>query len=135
MTDDELDAKVKSIKQTHPQYGEVMIVGHLRQDGIRLARSRISASIHRVDPKGVAERRSKAVKRRVYQVGFPNDVWHIDGNHKLIRWRFVVHGGIDGYSCLITFLACHSNNCAKTMLTAFEGGIHTTYRLSFCTSW
>ena len=29
MTDDELDAKVKSIKQTHPQYGEVMIVGHL----------------------------------------------------------------------------------------------------------
>ena len=123
MTDDELDAKVKSIKQTHPQYGEVMIVGHLRQDGIRLARSRISASIHRVDPKGVAERRSKAVKRRVYQVGFPNDVWHIDGNHKLIRWRFVVHGGIDGYSRLITFLACHSNNCAKTMLTAFEGGI------------
>ena len=123
MTDDELDTKVKSIKQTHPQYGEVMIVGHLRQDGIRLARSRIRASIHRVDPDGVAERRSKAVKRRVYQVGFPNDIWHIDGNHKLIRWRFVVHGGIDGFSRLITFLACNSNNCAKTMLNAFEEGI------------
>ena len=123
MTDDELDTKVKSIKQTHPQYGEVMIVGHLRQDGIRLARSCIRASIHRVDPDDVAERRSKAVKRRVYQVGFPNDIWHIDGNHKLIRWRFVVHGGIDGFSRLITFLACNSNNCAKTMLNAFEEGI------------
>ena len=29
-------------------------------------------------------------------------IWHIDGNHKLIRWRFVVHRGIDGYSRMIT---------------------------------
>ena len=23
---------------------------------------------------------------------------HLDGNHKLISWRIVIHGGIDGFS-------------------------------------
>ena len=27
----------------------------------------------------------------------PNSLWHIDGYHKLIRWRIVIHGVIDGY--------------------------------------
>ena len=29
---------------------------------------------------------------------------HIDGNHKLIRWGFVIHGGIDGFSRKIMYL-------------------------------
>ena len=73
-----------SIKQSHPNDGEVMMRGHLLHEGVRVPRSRIRASIHRVDPAGVAERKSKAVKRWVYHVSYPNDVWHIDGNHKLI---------------------------------------------------
>ena len=115
MTDRELDDKIRLIKQTHPHDGEVMITGHLQQEGICLSRHRIRASIHRVDPTGVAERGSKAVKRRVYTVRYPNDVWHIDRNHKLVRWRFVVHGGIDGFSRLITFLSCHLNNRAESI--------------------
>ena len=23
----------------------------------------------------------------------PNSLWHIDGNHKLIKWHLVIHGG------------------------------------------
>ena len=53
-----------------------------------------------------------------------NDVWHIDGNHKLIRWRMVVHGGIGGYSCSITFLQCHTDNRSDSVLTAFMNGVH-----------
>ena len=42
--------------------------------------------------------------RRVYSVPGSNYLWHIDGNHKMICYRLVVHGGIDGFSRLITYL-------------------------------
>ena len=42
-----------------------------------------------------------SVARRVYSVPGPNSLWHIDRPHALIRWHFVVHGGIDGFSRLI----------------------------------
>ena len=43
----------------------------------------------------------------------------MDGNHKLIRWKFVIHGGIDGFSRLIVFLYCSPNNKAATLLNLF----------------
>ena len=60
-----------------------MISGHLLNKGIRVTRSRIRESIHRVDPSGVEMRRTTAVRRRLYSVSHSNYVWHIDGNHKL----------------------------------------------------
>jgi hypothetical protein len=32
----------------------------------------------------------------MYEVAGPMSLWHVDANHKLIRWKFVIHGGIDG---------------------------------------
>ena len=61
-----------------------MLAGHLLSQGIQVQREKLRASIHRVDPTGTAERRSVAVRRRVYHVDAANDAWHIDGNHKLI---------------------------------------------------
>ena len=29
----------------------------------------------------------------------------VDGHHKLIRWRFITHGGIDGFSRLVVYLS------------------------------
>ena len=37
----------------------------------------------------------------------------------LYRWRFVIHGGIDGFSRMIVFLQCNTNNRALTVLTLF----------------
>ena len=34
-------------------------------------------------------------------------------------WDIVTHGAIDGYSHLITYLACASNNLASTVLQHF----------------
>lgn len=49
---------------------------------------------------------------------------HIDGNHKLIEpYRFVIHGGIDGFSRLITFLKASTNNRATTVLSSFEEAV------------
>ena len=45
---------------------------------------------------------------------------HIDGNHKLIDYRIVIHGGIDGYSGLIVFLAASNNDRASTVMDCFQ---------------
>ena len=102
-----------------------MVAGNLLKQGIRVQRAKLRESIHRIDPQGVVERRSVAVKRRVYHVECPNGVWHIDGHHKLIKWRLVTHGGIDGYSRMITYLHCSSSNGAETVLAAFKSGVDT----------
>ena len=47
-----------------------------------------------------------------------------DGHHKLVRWRFVTHGGIDGYSRLIVYLKCATNNKAATVHGEFMKAVH-----------
>ena len=123
ITNDDLDRIVKSIKQEHPNDGERLMIGNLRHHGIIIPRSRIRASIHRVDPINTAIRRSVVIRRRVYYVSGPNALWHIDSYHKLIRWRFVVQGGIDGFSRTVVFLRCTTNNRAQTMMSAFYGAV------------
>lgn len=49
---------------------------------------------------------------------------HLDGNHKLIRWRFVLHGGIDGFSRTIVYLSCSDNNRADTVHDLFIQATH-----------
>ena len=110
ITDNALDIVVQRLKVDHPNDGEVMMAGHLSRIGVRITRARLRASIHRVDPQGVAERSRRAIRRRVYSVPHANYVWHIDSNHKLIRWRMVIHGAVDGYSRNILYLKCANNN-------------------------
>ena len=125
MSDVDLDQVIESIKQTHPNDGERMMTGHLTARGIIVPRARMRASIHRIDPIGTAIRRSVTVRRRVYSVEGPNALWHVDGNHKLIKWRFVIHGCCDGYSRMITYLHCCDNNRAGTVLTVFRTAVQT----------
>ena len=40
-------------------------------------------------------------------------------NHKFVRWRLVIHEGIDGYSRVVVFLKCASNNQSETILENF----------------
>ena len=119
MSDADIDRVMKEVKEIHPNDGERMIIGHLAQRGIILQRARVRASIHRIDPINTAVRRSVALRRRVYHVDGPNCVWHIDGHHKLIRWRFVTHAGIDGFSRIITYIKCSNNNRSETVQSAF----------------
>ncbi|XP_078318026.1 uncharacterized protein LOC144620608 [Crassostrea virginica] len=69
----------------------------------------------RVDFEGVLFRRLllKPVQRRVYNARAPLSLWHKDGYHKLIRWRLVIHGGIDGYSRLPVYLRVNNSNRAE----------------------
>ena len=94
---DELLVAIREIKQNHPNAGEVMVQGHLEAKGIHVQREQIRNAIHHIDPT-VSERKRPPINRRVYSVPCPNYLWHIDGNHKMIRWGLVIHHGIDGFS-------------------------------------
>ena len=97
--------------------------GHLTSQGYRIQRRRIRESLHRVDPWGIDQRCRRVLHRRKYKVAGPNSLWHIDGMHKLIRWRIVIHGGIDGYSRIPVYLHASDNNRAQSVLQAFMGAV------------
>ena len=84
ISDDDLDSYVREITQLHPQCGEKSISGRLISQGIRDQRQN---SLHRVDYIAVANRLRSALHRRRYSVRSPNSLWHIDGYHRLIRWK------------------------------------------------
>ena len=121
--DPELDHLVREIKVQFPNSGYRMMDGLLRQRGIRVQQLRVREAMHRTDPNGTVVRFADLVQRRRYHVPGPQSLWHIDGNHKLIRWRIVVHGGIDGFSRLIVYLDCANNNTAATVLNRFHTAV------------
>ena len=88
-----------------------------------VSRKRIRESLRRVDPFGVEAHVRNVLHHIKYSVPSHNDLWHIDGYHRLIWWHIVIHGCIDGYSRMITFLRASANNRADTVLNAFRGGI------------
>ena len=86
ITDYELELLVRDILRDFPNCGYRLMHGHLLQRGHRVIQARIRETLHRVDPEGVIIRWSTAVERRKYSVASPLSLWHIDGNHKLIRY-------------------------------------------------
>ena len=85
ISDQDLDQLVRQVQQQHPGVVITLLKGHLKSIGHRLQRDRIQLSLLRTDPTGVLNRWKESVKRRVY-VHAPHSLWHIDGNHKLIRY-------------------------------------------------
>jgi len=63
------------------------MTGALLSRGIRVQNTRVRESIRRVNPEGVLLRvlTINTINRRKYSVYAPLALWHIDGNHKLIR--------------------------------------------------
>ena len=43
----------------------------------------------------------------------------------MIRWRFVIHGGIDGYSRTIVYIACSCDNRSQTVFQLFLNSMST----------
>lgn len=117
--DGELEQHVSRLQSQYPNSGNELIRALLRAQGMLVTRSRVREMLIRVNPAAAARRWSRTVARRVYHVPYPNSLWHIDGNMRLIRWGFVIHGAIDGYSRLITYLNCSTDNRATTVLSQF----------------
>ncbi|CAB3995673.1 Retrovirus-related Pol poly [Paramuricea clavata] len=125
ITDDELERTVREIQELTPNIGQARLLGVLRSRGLNIQRRRVRNCLRSIDPIGTALRWRSPIYRRKYSVPTPNALWHIDGNHKLTRWRLVVHLCIDGYSRLIIYAHCCNNNKASTVLNQFVEGVNT----------
>ena len=123
LSDADLDEHVRRICSLNPLIGEKTVSGRLTYQGIHVQRERLRASLRRVDPTGVRARVKCVLRRRQYSVPAPNDLWHLDGYHKLIRWGLVIHGGIDGYSRIVTYLKVATNNRSETVLSCFLSAV------------
>ena len=122
ITDAELKSVIESILQQTPYAGETYIRGGLVARQIFVQRNRVRECLRLLDPVGRAVRKRVTIQRRMYNVAASNELWHVDTNHKLIQWRFVVHGCIDGYSRAIIYLKCSTNNLATTAVQFFIEG-------------
>ena len=100
-----------------------MLQGYLKSQGIHVQRRRVRDSVLRINPMRAMIRWQRTISRRSYSVPGPNSLWHIDSHHSLIRWRFVIHGCVDGFSRMIPYIACASNNRAETVLHLFRQAI------------
>ena len=113
IADSELDDIISDLLRRFPNAGEALLRGHLQAASIHIQRRRLRESVRRIT--GTQHSAHPPIARRTYFVPGPNYLWHVDGNHKMIKWHFVIHGGIDGFSRLITYLLCSTNNRSDTV--------------------
>lgn len=123
LSDADLDSIMSTLVRRFPNNGTSMMWGHLRSLNIIVTRNRVQDSLLRVSESSVQLRQRTTIHRRVYSVPAPNCLWHIDGLHCLIRWRIVVHGGIDGYSRRVVYLYASDNNRADTVERLFREAV------------
>ena len=116
ISDTDLEKTVQEIQDLTPNIGQARLLGALRSRGLNIQRWRVRNCLRTLDPVGTALRWRSAIYRRKYSAPTPNALWHIDSNHKLIRWRLITHLCIDGYSRLIIYAHCCNDNTADTVL-------------------
>ena len=104
--------------------GEKGVLTGLSELGVQAPRDRIRTILRTVDRGPLAIRPSPII-RRIYRVPWINALWHIDGHHKLVPWKIVIHGGIDGFSRMVTFLHASDNNRAETVGECFDKAVKT----------
>ncbi|KAA0722271.1 hypothetical protein E1301_Tti014651 [Triplophysa tibetana] len=120
LTDSGLDDLVEELVGRNWQIGPESVRARLLGQGFLVQRRRVRSSLLCTDPAAADQRTmSQRLYRRACHVAGPNSLWHLDGNHKLIRWRIVIHGGIDGFSRIIVMLNASTNNKSTTVMQLF----------------
>ena len=121
LPDEQLDNIIIRFNQEHGiSVGRSLVMGHLRSLGLRVQERRITKAFLRVNPRNYNLRWTSIIQRIKYSVPSPNSLWHIDGHHSLINWGFVIYGAIDGFSRLIVYLHCLTNNRSDIVLNSFN---------------
>ncbi len=78
LTDDELVAILRDLKNELPYIGEVIVLGALRARGYNVTRHQCRSCIRRVDPVSIPLRwQGNLHRRRPYSVPGPNSLWHL----------------------------------------------------------
>ena len=88
LSDTDLDTVIGEIKLQFPTSGCKQMQRHLQSQGYRVQQLRIRESLRKVDPEGSVMRQLRTLNHRQYRVAAPRALWHMDGNHKLIRYVY-----------------------------------------------
>ena len=65
---------------------------------LNVSKKAVRLALLEVDPQRVDVWRRKTINQRNYYTDGPGDVYHIDGNGKLKKWGFAIHGCLHGFS-------------------------------------
>ena len=92
ISSNDLEQEVRNIINQFPNSGIRMVKGHLFSQGINVTWIRVRDTIWKIDPQGIVNRSvNRPINtRRIYNVPGSLALMPIDGNHKLIRWGFVI---------------------------------------------
>lgn len=85
LSEEELDRMVTEIKEQFPRAGYRQVLAILKSHGVFVREHELRDSVQRYDPLGTSLRWFATIERRQYSVRGPLELWHMDGNHKLIR--------------------------------------------------
>ena len=93
ITDDKLNGTVREVLSQFPNSGIQTMKGHLLSQNIKVNLERVRNALWIVGPEGILSRSINCtiIHRRRYSVKGTSALWHIDGNHKLIRSGFSIH--------------------------------------------
>jgi hypothetical protein len=107
----DLDNKVKEYLADNINRGSVVLESFILTEGFHTPQKELRQAMRRVDPQGIQARKLiKTPRCKKYDAHGPNYLWHLDGCHKLIRYSFVVHACIDGFSRKLVYNRCADNN-------------------------
>ena len=71
---------------------------------------KLCSAIHQFDHINTVSIQSSIVNCRVYSAPHPSYLTYTDGNHKMICWQLVIHGGLHGF--------------LKWVMDAFQEGVN-----------
>uniref|UniRef100_A0A7M5X0C0 Integrase core domain-containing protein n=1 Tax=Clytia hemisphaerica TaxID=252671 RepID=A0A7M5X0C0_9CNID len=86
---------------------------------VLVAKEKVRRLLRILDPEGVQDRSRNVIRRRIYETMGPNDVCHIDGNDKLKKWGFCIHGAVDGFSRKLLWLKVSTTNNDPAIIAKF----------------
>ena len=78
--------------------------------GVNFSKEHVRKALVDIDPEVVSMCKKKSIKRGIYETNGPFDVFHIDGNDKLKRFGFAIHGCIDRFSRKLIWLFVSTTN-------------------------
>lgn len=77
MSDENLTLIIRQILENTPNAGETYVRGSLRSRALHIQQWRVRQILQEIDPVGRCFRRRQAIRRRIYSVGGPNELWYV----------------------------------------------------------
>ena len=97
---------------------------------VNISKNDVRKILKELNPSDVQDSWRKLITRRIYDNNGPADVYHIDGNDKLKRWVFAIHGCIDRFSRNILWLHVSTSNNDPLIIAYFCLSCISKYKMS-----